>query len=263
MKALPLALALFSWAVPSSRAALYTENFDSMGPAGTALPVNWSAGYLGVKSSVNRAVMSPYAGNGLAIGSMPVVVNDGNTPAINDGTVFNLGSAGSTDRALGGYPRTTPSGDQIMQVAIQNTSGGPLTDIEVLYAGEQWRQYQGSSSSGLEMLRFLASTTSAIDGFTYFSNLDFTAPKQAGGGIALDGNDPANRTLVSGTITLPSAVPAGGTFYLRWHDWNDNATSDHFLGIDDLQVNAVPEPGTLALFLLGFGAMLASRVRRK
>ena len=235
---------------------LLNENFDSMGSAGTTLPAAWTAGYLGTVSTQNRLVMSPYAGNGLGITAMPVVVSDGSAlPNPNVGTVFNLGSAGNSERALGGYPRTTPSGDQIMQVAIVNTTGGSLTTINVSYAGEQWRQSQGTSSSGPEMLRFLASTTSPTDGFTYFSNLDFTAPKQlvadwpVGG---LDGNLAANRAVITGTITFASAVPAGGTFYLRWHDWNDNGTSDHFLAIDDIIISSTAATGpTVTLGLTG------------
>ena len=56
---------------------LLSENFDSMGSAGTTLPAGWTAGYLGAVGTQNRLAMSPYAGNGLAITAMPVVVNAG------------------------------------------------------------------------------------------------------------------------------------------------------------------------------------------
>jgi hypothetical protein len=237
--------ATFNITVPT----LLSESFDSMGSAGTTLPAAWTAGYLGTVGTQNRLAMSPYAGNGQSITAMPVVVNAGGMPSPDVGTVLNLGSAGSSDRALGNYPRTNPSGDQIMQVAIVNTTGGSLASIDVSYAGEQWRQAQGTSSSGPEMLRFLASTTSPTTGFTYFPGLDFTAPKQGAANIALDGNLAANRAVITGTITLPGAVPAGGTFYLRWHDWNDNSTTDHFLAIDDLTVTrgSGPLPPTVAI----------------
>ncbi len=268
LKMLPLLLlvVLFSWAVPLSYAQLpYVQDFDVMGSAGTTLPSGWFAGYLGTESSVNRAVMTPYAGNGSNITAMPVVVSDGSAlPTPNVGTVFNLGTAGSSDRALGNYPRTTPSGDQIMQVAIQNNTGGSLAAIQMNYFGEQWRQSQGTSSSGPEMLRVLASTTSSTDGFTYFPSLDFVAPRQTTADApvgGLDGNLAANRVFVSGTITFPTAVPNGGTFYVRWHDWNDNGTSDHFLAIDNVQIAAVPEPGTLSMLVLGLGALVGWRKR--
>ncbi|MCX6879417.1 MAG: hypothetical protein NTW21_37285 [Verrucomicrobia bacterium] len=243
-----LLAAALACALPAGAATVYSENFDSMGAAGTTLPAGWTAGYLGAVGSQNRLAMTPYAGNDLAITAMPVVVNAGGMPSPDVGTIFNSGSAGSSDRALGGYPRTNPSGDQIMQVAIVNTTGQALNSVDVSYAGEQWRQSQGASSNGPEMLRFLAGTTSATNGFNYFPSLDFTAPKQGAGNTALDGNLAENRAVVSGTVTFDTAVPAGGTFYLRWHDWNDNGTTDHFLAIDDLMV-AATGGGPLAIAL--------------
>jgi hypothetical protein len=268
-RTLVFGVALLFLAVTSSDAQfLYTQDFDGMGPAGTSLPPGWTAGYLGVESSLNRAVMSPYAGNDLAITSMPIVVSDGSAlPSPNVGTVFNLGTTGSSDRALGGYPRTTPSGDQIYQVALQNNSGSSISAIEVSYFGEQWRQAQGTSSSGPEILRFLASTTSSISGFTYLSSIDFVAPKQLVANFpvgGLDGNLAENRVFVTGTVTFASPVPDGGMFYLRWHDWNDNGTSDHFLGVDDLRVaSVVPEPSSVLVTLLGLVALMGGCVRRK
>jgi hypothetical protein len=269
LRTLVLTVGLLSWAAPASRAQLnYFQNFDSMGPAGTALPSGWIAGYLGAESSVNRAAMTPYAGNGLAVTAMPLIVSDGSAiPTPNVGTVLNLGMTGSSDRALGGYPRTTPSGDQVYQVGVVNNTGGALSSIQLSYWGEQWRQSQGTSSSGPELLRVLASSTSSIDGFTYFPSLDFSAPIQttAEGPVGgLDGNAAANRVFVSGTITFVSAVPNGGTFYVRWHDWNDNGTSDHFLGIDDVSISSVvPEPTTASLLLMALGALVGARARRQ
>jgi hypothetical protein len=104
---------------------------------------------------------------------------------------MNLGLTGDGDRALGSYPRTTPSGDQVFQVAVVNTTGAPLSSVVISYAGEQWNQAQGTSTSGPEMIRVLASSTSTTTGFDYYASLDFTAPNQ-GPGVpnpsALDGN---------------------------------------------------------------------------
>ena len=265
---LALVVTLLSWAVPSSYAQFsYFQNFDSMGPSGTTLPLLWTAGYLGVQSANNRLAMTPYAGNGLAIVAMPISVSDGSAyPNPNVGTVLNLGRTGSPNRALGGYPRTTPSGDQIIQVALRNFTGAPLDTIHLSYWGEQWNQAQGSSSSGPEMLRVLASPTSATDGFTYYPAFDFVAPHQGPGAtnpLALDGDAAANRVFISGYINFQTTVPIGGTFYVRWHDWNDNGTSDIFLGIDDVTIIFIPEPGTVSMLLLGLGALISRRLRRK
>ena len=233
---------------------LLNENFDSMGSAGTAPPTGCAIGYLAGNPS--RVVMSPYGGDGLAITALPpLLVSDGvfaTQPTTATG--FNFGSTGSSERALGSFPRTTTYGDHVMQIAVVNTTAGSLSSVDVSYAGEQWRQCQGTSSSGPEMLRFLASTTSPTTGFSNYSSLDFTAPKQGPADIALDGNLAANRAVLAGTIRFASAVPAGGTFYLRWHDWNDNATYDHFLAIDDVIVSTTAEPPptpTVTLALTG------------
>jgi hypothetical protein len=266
------AIAVATLAASSSSAGLltYTENFDGMGAAGTTLPAGWSAGYLGAESSSSRLAFSPYAGNGLSLTNMPIKVSDGSAyPSPNVGTVMNLGLAGDGDRALGGYPRTTPSGDHVFQVAVVNTTGAPLNNVTVSYAGEQWNQAQGTSSSGPEMLRVLASSTSATSGFDYYSSLDFTAPNQGPGApnpTALNGNSAPNRQVISANIVLPSPAPVGGTFYVRWHDWNDNGTSDHFLAIDDVRITGgvVPEPSALGLLVvaLGVNVLLKKRASR-
>ena len=147
-----------------------------------------------------------------------------------------------------------------MQVAVKNNTGSSLSAISLSYSGEQWRQSQGTSSSGLEMLFVLVSTTSAIDGFQPLgSAFDFTAPLQGPGDIGLNGNAAAIRAVINGTAVLPTPVPNGGTLYVRWHDWNDNGTTDHFLAIDDVRIAAIPEPGVLSILLLGVGGLIAWR----
>ena len=83
---------------------------------------------------------------------------------------------------------------------------------------------------------------------------------------ALNGNVAANRQIISANLALPSPVPDGGTFYVRWHDWNDNGTSDHFLGIDDVRITGgvVPEPSSLGLlaFALGMNLLMRKRASR-
>ncbi len=245
---IPLALifALILCIVRTSQAqtVMFSEKFDSMGPAGTNLPPGWIAGYLGAVGSLNRAVMDPYAGNGLAITAMPLAVSDGSAiPANNVGTVFNFSTTGSSDRALGNYPRTNPSGDQIMQVAITNQLGRDVTDIILTYAGEQWRQAQGTAATKPEKLRVLLSVTSPTNGFTYLgTNFDFSAPQDGAGNVGLDGNNATNRAVITGTVKLPTALASGQTLYVRWHDWNDDATTDHFLAIDDVLISAANVP---------------------
>jgi hypothetical protein len=255
---------------------LVNENFDSMGvgPGTVTAPAGWTVGYLGAVGSQNRLAADPYAGNGQAITSMTIysvaaIGQDYRTRdalgAVSDvGRNYNCGT--NADRALGAYARTNPSGDHIFQVAFTNTTGVTIDSFNLDYDLEQWGQGQGASSSGPEMLRVLFSSTSATDGFVYLgSAFDGVAPKQgAGSGIAvIDGNAADNKVHVSGTFALPTALAPGAAMYLRFHDWNDNSTSDHLLAIDNVRLTAVPEPSTLVLLASGLGLALVYRARRR
>ena len=74
----------------------------------------------------------------------------------------------------------------------------------------------------------------------------------------------SNHVFVSGTITFGTPIADDGTFYVRWHDCNDNGTSDLFLVIDDMAISSVvPEPTVASLSQLGLGALVGVRARRE
>lgn len=264
-----LAVALLLEAALTSQAqVLLNENFDSMGTAGTAPPPGWVVGYLGASGSQNRLAMTPYAGNSLAITSLPLVPNDGTVSST--AMALNLGRSGSSERALGNFPRTNPYGDHIMQMAVVNNTSLPLTGFALSYWGEQWGQNQGTASIKPERLRVLYSLKSPTDGFTYMgTSFDFNAPKDGPGGASgnfpIDGNLAENRAFITGSVLFDPGmeVSPGATFYVRWHDWNDNATLDHVLAIDDVTISIIPEPAALSLLLLSLGVLIGRRIRCK
>lgn len=242
----------------------YAENFDSIGPTGTAVPTGWTIGHFSDNASLNAT-----GGNGKTIVSEPLVVN------LNDGTVamyggtngvsYNYGTVGAADRAIGNLPRT-PLGDHVMQVDFINTTGAPITQFSVSFAGEQWLDAQNTTpSSGPEKLRFFYSPSSAVSGFVAETALDFLPPvltPQSAPYVVLDGNLAANRAVLSASITPATAIPVNGTFSLRWLDWNDSSTLDNPLAIDDLVVSATVSPEPASLALLGLGAVALLKRRR-
>src|SRR5262249_30210323 len=70
-------------------------------------------------------------------------------------------------------------------------------------------------------------------------------------------------TSAAGMFAFSTAVAQGATFYLRWVDDNANQTSpDQIIGLNNVQVTAVPLPATLPLLLAGIGG-LGGLIRRR
>ena len=261
--ALLCAVSAASAAIPFTGS--YSQNFDSIGPTGTAAPTDWTVGTLAAGSTNARQL-----NGGGAMTPRSLYVNDGTGGVANGQTAavgrsFNLGASGAADRAIGAAGTTNDGtdiqgGDRILQGAFTNSSGVSISSMTIGYTGEQWRFAQGTSSSGDESI-FLFYSTSPDSGWVSVG-LDFVAPHQKTGftaHTALDGNAATNRIVLSKEFSLPQPLAAGGSFYLRWHDWNDNATSDHVLAVDDVSISAVvPEPASLSLLMVG-GLLLGRR----
>jgi hypothetical protein len=207
----------------------YTENFDSMGAGGTTLPSGWIAG----EYSPTQTRQPP--------GSAPVdetlVVDDGSSRS--GDASYNYGTTGESDRAIGSRPAKR-SGDRATQLAITNDTGAEITELTLAYTGEQWRD--SKSKASLPQTLSVWFSTDPGSGFVSMgSQFVFAGPSNAGLNAAIDGNDPANRTEISGVYVPDVSIPDGQTFYITWHDVNDwyQGTSNHALAIDDVSV--IPE----------------------
>ena len=213
----------------------YTQDFDSMGAAGTTTPTGWFVG----------------TGTGLAATGTTVIAGTGSGTA---GGNYNFGVAGVNvvgERALGSVASSSTQRDT--EVHFTNNLGIDITQFTIGYDGEQWRN-GGSTNPNTLTLQL------SLDGNTWVSlgaAFAFTSPINTSTAAALDGNAAANRVAgIGGTFTPSVAIPNGSVFYLRWAD-PDDAGADSGIAIDNFTFSAVPEPSVY--MLLGVGILLCGQ----
>lgn len=193
----------------------YAQNFDTLATTGTssALPNGWSIRETGTNA------------NGLY---------SGGTGSSNSGETYSFGPAGIAERALGGLR----SGSLVpsMGACFVNNTGAAITALDIAYTGEQWRL--GALARGADRIDFQYSlnATSLADGtWADFDALDFSTPNLIGASAgARDGNAAGFRTALSATLDTLS-IPAGGTIWIRWTDF-DVSNADDGLGVDDFSL---------------------------
>jgi endonuclease G len=204
-----------------------TENFDALGTASTAWTDNTTLpGWYSSRTAYT-------AGTGSS----------------NTGALYSFGIAGVgplTDRALGSVGSGT-TGTVYWGVKLTNNTGSTITSLNVSYAGEEWRMggVSGTPPSLSQTVDFQYQVANAnvitgvgalTTGWLDANALDFSSPVFGGStAVALDGNAPANRTIVSATLALN--VAPGQEVWLRWVDIN-HPDNDHGLAIDDFSVTA-------------------------
>ncbi len=238
-----LGVAALSWAAQGQILfnGSYYNNFDGLGPAGTAFDTGWSA----IRTNDGAA---------LTLG-----VSTGTSTS---GGIYNVGLAGDADRALG----SLASASTVPQFGaqLQNTTGAPITDIVFSGVMEQWRT--GSSASTDETITFDYSLNAAGigDGAATWVpvpaldlNERLTSSTSAG---AVNGNLPENQLSFGSTISGIDWSD-GGVLTLRWTD-RDQTGSDGMYALDNFSVTAVPEPSTWALLGLGVVGLLRKRFCR-
>lgn len=198
----------------------YNQNFDGMGAAGTSYPTGWT-GQRAAGSGTNGALLNPVATNGSAF----------------SGAVYNVGAAGSTDRALA----TLASGSTAPAIgaAFVNGTGSTITSLTIAGFLEQWRS---ASRNDINEVIAFSYSFDASDVFsptatwTSDSTLDLNEILiSTTSATAVNGNDSANRMALTGTLSLNWAH--GDTLWVRWRD-NDDPGSDGMYGLDDMVFTA-------------------------
>lgn len=155
--------------------------------------------------------------------------------SLNSGDTYSVGSTGSSERAFGALASNTVTRIDLGGRFV-NQTGSTIGALTVQYRGELWRLGAASRNDRLDFQYSLDAT--ALDNGTWVDvdALDLLTPNPAAAvGVALDGNDPANQSLVKHTITGLS-IGVGQTIFLRWVDTNI-AGVDDLLAIDDVIVS--------------------------
>jgi predicted extracellular nuclease len=196
------------------------ENFNTLAVSGTSstTPTGW--GFVESGTGANT------------------LYNSG-TGTSNAGDTYSFGAAASAERAFG----LLQSGALIPIVGAQftNSTGGTITELEISYTGEQWRLGALGRTDRLDFQYSTNATALNVGTYTDVNALDFSGPISGGTTGPLDGSLPANRTVISSTITGLS-IPSGASFFIRWTDFNA-AGADDGLAIDDFSLIARGTPG--------------------
>lgn len=210
----------------------HTQDFNTLAASGasSAVPAGWGFDETGTNANGIYA-----AGTGSS----------------NAGDTYSFGSAGSTERALGGL--RSGALVPVLGAGFTNSTGSVVTSLDVSYVGEQWRLGAIRVPDRLDFQYSTDATSLTTGTWTDVNALDFSSPFTAGPVGARDGNLAANRLLVSAVVTGLN-IPNGATFYVRWTDF-DVTNADDGLAIDDFSIT--PRTTTAPL---GVGAANPSSV---
>ncbi|MCW5943341.1 MAG: PEP-CTERM sorting domain-containing protein [Fimbriimonadaceae bacterium] len=191
----------------------------------------------------------------------------------NTGAVYSFGTTGSSERTLGSIASGSVE-HTVFGARFTNNTGSTITAFNLDYVGEQWRDGNNVTLHSLMFSYKVGGTTIGDDTqagagtlgygadptFTRVASLDFTGPIGTTTARALDGNLVENQVGVSGSVTGIS-WGAGQDLWIRWVDLND-VGNDHGLGVDNVNLSAVPEPTSMAALAVGALGMLVRRRRR-
>ncbi|MEH2239058.1 Calx-beta domain-containing protein [Nostoc sp.] len=201
--------------LPASFTGIYSQNFNSLANSGTSIP--WVDDSTISGWYATRTNYIPGSGSN------------------NTGGLYSFGTTG--DRALGSVSSGT-TGTIYYGLRLQNNTGSSITNLQVGYTGEQWRNGGNTSPQQLKFSYQIGSTLTNLTTGTWNSatSLDFTSPIATATAAALNGNQVANKVVITPiTITLATPIANGEEIILRWEDIDDGG-NDHGLAIDDVSV---------------------------
>jgi hypothetical protein len=263
----------------------YTQNFDSMGTAGTAAPTGWSVYSMSGSNDTFSYYQDPTSGSPTAGAAPTMTLPAGSTltvestltavAAANNTTSKGLGgynfatTASDTNRALG----TSPSGNAatILEAAFTNSTGSSITALSLSY---DIRRFTTTTNNNTTFTQAADPTYNveenpgywlyySLNGGTTWTNVSSLNPKLSGTSGVVVQNSVGVTNVVDPTLSLGSAWAAGSTLTLAWIDDNAQGPSpDQLLGLDNVSLSSIPEPSVTAS-VFGAAAMGFCMLRRK
>ena len=239
--------------MPASFSGSYSQSFDTL--AVSASGNSWKndltlpGWYLFRQPAASPSAISSY---------------NADAGANNAGAFLSYGASGSSDRALGGlgsggsYFGSPASGTVAgwFALALSNATGNPITDLDLSFNGEQWRNGGNTSEQTMVLEYGFGSSFEQVSNWTSTEpSFNWSSPIATSTAAAIDGNSTGRISDVGGILDL-STTPwaADTTLWLRWTEVNDPG-SDHGLAIDDLTISipqspALPEVAIQAIVAL-------------
>jgi hypothetical protein len=250
----------------------YQQNFDSM--TGTTYPDGW-AGYVVSGSHdlftpaddpVNTGVIPTGAlikGQSITSATVVTAAVPAVTSGVKSSNVYNWGPITGDGHALGTSP--TGSAGMLLELTLTNDQAAPITDLSIDYDIRVFtKTVMNNSYTG--DTAYANGTIEELPGYRLFYTLDNGVTWTNVAALNPDGHTWANDASVVhqsiADITLTSPLNPGSTVKLWWFDDNAQGPSpDQNLALDNVAIQAVPEPASLALVAVGGLALLARRRR--
>ncbi|HYF34224.1 MAG TPA: Ig-like domain-containing protein, partial [Prosthecobacter sp.] len=218
--------------VPGNFTGSLTENFDTLGAAGTTPPGTWTVKN-GNSGTTKTTWLTSIPANGAnSVASMvdaatPLAAVTTPTAANNNGYNAALSPASTADRVLATSP-TSVSG-MALQLQLNNGAGVPLTALKISY----------------DIVRYAAAaTTNELPGYWLFYSLDngltwtnvaaLNPTISAGPGVVVPNTSGVTNAPPT-DLALNSPWGVNTPLLLRWVDDNADPTSpDHIIGLDNV-----------------------------
>ena len=221
----------------------YTQNFDTFGTGNVVFTDNTTI--LGVYTFRSTGNTNPKT-------------LTASTGSIATSQFYSFGNAANTNRALGWV-----NGNSITSYAglrLQNNGATAITALQIQFAGEQWRDGNGSAEFILFDYQIAASVTSLTAGtWTNVPTLTFTSPNAPSGSSSWNGDLAANRVAFNQTIAVN--IPVGQEIMLRWSSLGNSGQGDG-IGVDDISITAItPTAGDATIsgrVIDGYGRAISS-----